>query len=46
MLGLTTPAQLLELADRAEAAQLFDSVWVGDSLFAKPRLDATNLHWP
>jgi alkanesulfonate monooxygenase SsuD/methylene tetrahydromethanopterin reductase-like flavin-dependent oxidoreductase (luciferase family) len=43
MLGLTTPAQLLELADRAEASGVFDSVWVGDSLFAKPRLDALTL---
>jgi len=43
MLGLTTPAQLLDLADRAEASGLFDSVWVGDSLFAKPRLDAVTL---
>jgi alkanesulfonate monooxygenase SsuD/methylene tetrahydromethanopterin reductase-like flavin-dependent oxidoreductase (luciferase family) len=43
MLGLTTPAQLLDLADRAEASGLFDSVWVGDSLFAKPRLDALTL---
>jgi alkanesulfonate monooxygenase SsuD/methylene tetrahydromethanopterin reductase-like flavin-dependent oxidoreductase (luciferase family) len=43
MLGLTTPGQLLDLADRAEASGLFDSVWVGDSLFAKPRLDAVTL---
>ena len=43
VLGITTPAQLLELVDRAEAAEGFDSVWVGDSLFAKPRLDALTL---
>src|SRR5262249_15693485 len=43
MLGLTTPAELLQLADRAEASGIFDSVWVGDSLFAKPRLDALTL---
>jgi len=43
LLGLTTPAQLLDLTDRAEASGLFDSVWVGDSLFAKPRLDALTL---
>jgi alkanesulfonate monooxygenase SsuD/methylene tetrahydromethanopterin reductase-like flavin-dependent oxidoreductase (luciferase family) len=43
LLGLTTPAALLDLADRAEASGLFDSVWVGDSLFAKPRLEALAL---
>ncbi len=43
VLGINTPAQLLELTDRAEAADAFDSVWVGDSLFAKPRLDALTL---
>ncbi len=31
-------APMLELAERAEAAGL-DSVWVGDSLTAKPRLE-------
>ena len=43
VLGITTPGQLLELVDRAEAVEGFDSVWVGDSLFAKPRLDALTL---
>jgi alkanesulfonate monooxygenase SsuD/methylene tetrahydromethanopterin reductase-like flavin-dependent oxidoreductase (luciferase family) len=43
LLGVTTPAALLELAERAEASGQFDSVWVGDSLFAKPRLDALTL---
>jgi alkanesulfonate monooxygenase SsuD/methylene tetrahydromethanopterin reductase-like flavin-dependent oxidoreductase (luciferase family) len=43
LLGVTTPAQLLELAERAEDSGQFDSVWVGDSLFAKPRLDALTL---
>jgi alkanesulfonate monooxygenase SsuD/methylene tetrahydromethanopterin reductase-like flavin-dependent oxidoreductase (luciferase family) len=43
LLGITTPAQLLDLAERAEASGQFDSVWVGDSLFAKPRLDALTL---
>jgi alkanesulfonate monooxygenase SsuD/methylene tetrahydromethanopterin reductase-like flavin-dependent oxidoreductase (luciferase family) len=32
------PAPVLELAERAEAAGL-DSVWVGDSLVSKPRLE-------
>jgi alkanesulfonate monooxygenase SsuD/methylene tetrahydromethanopterin reductase-like flavin-dependent oxidoreductase (luciferase family) len=43
LLGITTPATLLELADCAEQDDNFDSVWVGDSLFAKPRLDAVTL---
>ena len=43
LLGVNTPAELLELADRAEESGQFDSVWVGDSLFAKPRLDALTL---
>lgn len=37
--GATTVEEMLELADRAEEAG-WDSVWVGDSIFAKPRLDA------
>lgn len=43
LLGLTTPAALLDLAERADASGAFDSVWVGDSLFAKPRLEAVTL---
>jgi len=43
LLGLTTPAALLDLAARAEESGRFDSIWVGDSLFAKPRLDALTL---
>jgi alkanesulfonate monooxygenase SsuD/methylene tetrahydromethanopterin reductase-like flavin-dependent oxidoreductase (luciferase family) len=43
LLGVNTPAELLELAARAEESGQFDSVWVGDSLFAKPRLDALTL---
>lgn len=37
--GETTTEDLLTLAQRAEGAG-WDSVWVGDSIFAKPRLDA------
>ena len=43
LLGLTTPAALLDLAERAEDSGAFDSIWVGDSLFAKPRLEALAL---
>lgn len=37
--GRTDAASLYDLADRAEALG-FHSVWVGDSVIAKPRLDA------
>jgi alkanesulfonate monooxygenase SsuD/methylene tetrahydromethanopterin reductase-like flavin-dependent oxidoreductase (luciferase family) len=37
--GAATAEDLLALAQRAEEAG-WDSVWVGDSIFAKPRLDA------
>jgi alkanesulfonate monooxygenase SsuD/methylene tetrahydromethanopterin reductase-like flavin-dependent oxidoreductase (luciferase family) len=39
VIGATTVAEMLQLAADAEAAG-WDSVWVGDSIFAKPRLDA------
>ncbi|MGI9332430.1 MAG: LLM class flavin-dependent oxidoreductase [Gammaproteobacteria bacterium] len=42
-LGTTTPADLLSLAVQADTEGCWDSVWVGDSLFAKPRLDALTL---
>jgi len=39
VIGVTTVAEMLQLAADAESAG-WDSVWVGDSIFAKPRLDA------
>lgn len=39
----TTPGELVELAEIADASGGFDSVWVGDSLLAKPRLEAITL---
>ena len=39
VIGATTVAEMLQLATDAESAG-WDSVWVGDSIFAKPRLDA------
>lgn len=39
MSGWTDPSPLFELAERAEALG-FHSVWVGDSLTARPRIDA------
>ncbi|MEE8110763.1 MAG: LLM class flavin-dependent oxidoreductase, partial [bacterium] len=43
LLGATTTGQLLELSERAEAGGQFDSLWVGDSLLAKPRLESITL---
>lgn len=43
MFGVTTPSELLELAETAEDSGRFDSVWVGDSILAKPRLEAVAL---
>jgi alkanesulfonate monooxygenase SsuD/methylene tetrahydromethanopterin reductase-like flavin-dependent oxidoreductase (luciferase family) len=34
------PGALLETAERAEASGFFDSVWVGDNLLSKPRLES------
>jgi alkanesulfonate monooxygenase SsuD/methylene tetrahydromethanopterin reductase-like flavin-dependent oxidoreductase (luciferase family) len=39
VLGLSDCAAMLELARAADAAAVWDSVWLGDSIFAKPRLD-------
>jgi alkanesulfonate monooxygenase SsuD/methylene tetrahydromethanopterin reductase-like flavin-dependent oxidoreductase (luciferase family) len=41
--GVTTPAQMLSLAATVDETRLFDSLWVGDSLMAKPRPDSLTL---
>ena len=41
--GVTTVAEMLALATRADADARFGSVWVGDSLGAKPRPDSIAL---
>jgi alkanesulfonate monooxygenase SsuD/methylene tetrahydromethanopterin reductase-like flavin-dependent oxidoreductase (luciferase family) len=41
--GATTMDEMLELARIADAETIWDSVWVGDSILAKPRLDAIAL---
>jgi alkanesulfonate monooxygenase SsuD/methylene tetrahydromethanopterin reductase-like flavin-dependent oxidoreductase (luciferase family) len=41
--GVTTVAEMLALAARADADPRFGSVWVGDSLGAKPRPDSIAL---
>lgn len=43
MFGVMTPAELLDAGVRAEDTGLFDTLWVGDSLFAKPRLSSLAL---
>jgi alkanesulfonate monooxygenase SsuD/methylene tetrahydromethanopterin reductase-like flavin-dependent oxidoreductase (luciferase family) len=43
VLGAITARDLLEQAATAEAAGVFDAVWVGDSLLAKPRLESVAL---
>ncbi|HEV8586095.1 MAG TPA: LLM class flavin-dependent oxidoreductase [Methylomirabilota bacterium] len=43
MLGAIKARDLLEQTATAEAAGVFDAVWVGDSLLAKPRLESVAL---
>lgn len=40
LLGMSTVGEMLDLAVEADRSEVWDSVWVGDSIFAKPRLDA------
>ena len=39
VLGMSDVASMLELARQADGLPVWDSVWLGDSIFAKPRLD-------
>ncbi len=41
--GATTVPELLELAESAENSGVFESLWVGDNLLAKPRLESVTL---
>src|SRR5262249_4863207 len=43
ILGIVAARDLLDLAAEAEASGAFDALWVGDSLLAKPRLEAVTL---
>jgi alkanesulfonate monooxygenase SsuD/methylene tetrahydromethanopterin reductase-like flavin-dependent oxidoreductase (luciferase family) len=38
--GVTTPSELVDMAVEADGSGAFRSVWVGDSLLAKPRLES------
>ncbi len=40
LFGATSVDELLSISEQADASGLFDSIWVGDSLFAKPRLES------
>ena len=41
--GASTLDDMIALAQRADADERWDSIWVGDSILAKPRLDALGL---
>ena len=43
VLGAVSVRDLLDLATAGEASGAFDTIWVGDSLLAKPRLEAVTL---
>jgi alkanesulfonate monooxygenase SsuD/methylene tetrahydromethanopterin reductase-like flavin-dependent oxidoreductase (luciferase family) len=40
LFGATSVDELLALSEQAESSGAFESIWVGDSLFAKPRLES------
>ncbi len=43
LFGATTPEQMLQMAEIADRSDLFQSVWVGDSLLGKPRMESIAL---
>src|ERR671922_776068 len=43
ILGAVTVRDLLDLAVQGETSGAFDTIWVGDSLLAKPRLESVTL---
>src|SRR3970040_581709 len=43
IIGAVKASDLIDMAQRAEASGVFDAVWVGDSLLAKPRLESVAL---
>ena len=40
LFGATSVDELLALSEQADRSGVFESIWVGDSLFAKPRLES------
>ena len=43
LFGAVTAEQMLQLAERADASDRIHSVWVGDSLLGKPRVESISL---
>jgi alkanesulfonate monooxygenase SsuD/methylene tetrahydromethanopterin reductase-like flavin-dependent oxidoreductase (luciferase family) len=43
LFGVTTPEQMLQMAEIADQSDVFQSVWVGDSLLGKPRMESIAL---
>jgi len=43
LFGATTVDEMLELAEAGEQSGAFGSIWVGDSIMAKPRLESLTL---
>jgi alkanesulfonate monooxygenase SsuD/methylene tetrahydromethanopterin reductase-like flavin-dependent oxidoreductase (luciferase family) len=43
LFGVTTPQQMLQMAQIADESDAFQSVWVGDSLLGKPRMESVAL---
>jgi alkanesulfonate monooxygenase SsuD/methylene tetrahydromethanopterin reductase-like flavin-dependent oxidoreductase (luciferase family) len=43
MFGVTTPAQMIQMAEIADTSGVFRSVWSGDALLSKPRLESVTL---
>src|SRR5512133_911681 len=43
LFGVTTPEQMLQMAEIADHSEAFQSVWVGDSLLGKPRMESIAL---
>lgn len=43
LFGVTTPDEMLDLAAIADQSDAFQSVWVGDSLLGKPRMESITL---
>jgi alkanesulfonate monooxygenase SsuD/methylene tetrahydromethanopterin reductase-like flavin-dependent oxidoreductase (luciferase family) len=43
LFGVTSPEQMLQMAEIADRSSLFRSVWVGDSLLGKPRMESITL---
>jgi alkanesulfonate monooxygenase SsuD/methylene tetrahydromethanopterin reductase-like flavin-dependent oxidoreductase (luciferase family) len=43
LFGVTTAEQMLQMAEIADRSDVFQSVWVGDSLLGKPRMESVTL---